>query len=97
MLKPKLLNHFINFLTVYFHQDFESEEDVINELLNEETREYITYISKLITAFLNSNISNEDKINIVKNNVYIYYEDKNNYINLIENILNKIKKESYKL
>ncbi|SFD27815.1 hypothetical protein [Clostridium uliginosum] len=93
MLESEMRDDFINFLRGNFHQDIESVEDAIEEILDEGERDYLIYVTEFITIFLNSDISDENKINIVSENTAIYYEDKSQYIVLIMNILNSIKKK----
>ncbi|WP_250673788.1 hypothetical protein LZ906_014585 [Paraclostridium ghonii] len=93
MLESEMKDDFINFLRGNFHQDIESVEDAIKEILDEESRDYLIYATEFITIFLNSDVSDENKINIVSENTSIYYEDKSQYIVLIINILNSIKKK----
>ena len=93
MLESEMRDDFINFLRGNFHQDIESVEDAINEILDDEGREYLIYATEFITIFLNSDTSHENKINVVRENTSIYYEDKNQYLVLIMNILNSIKEK----
>lgn len=91
MLESEIRDDFINFLRGNFHQDIESVEDAIKEILDDEGREYLIYVTEFITIFLNSDISDENKINVVRENTSIYYEDKSQYLVLIMNILNSIR------
>jgi len=93
MLESEMRDDFINFLRGNFHQDIESVEDAIEEILDEESRDYLIYATEFITIFLNSDTSDENKINVVRENTSIYFEDKSQYIVLIMNILNSIKKK----
>ncbi|GAA0086300.1 contact-dependent growth inhibition system immunity protein [Clostridium sp. CTA-7] len=93
MLESEMRDDFINFLRGNFHQDIESVEDAIEEILDEEGRDYLIYATEFITIFLNSDTSDENKINVVRENTSIFYEDKSQYILLIINILNRIKKK----
>ncbi|URZ03972.1 hypothetical protein [Clostridium felsineum] len=92
-MKNMLRDDFINFLEGNFHQDIESVDDAINEINEEESKDYLYYATEFITEFLNSDISNEDKINIIMESTALYYEDKNQYIVLIEDILKSINKK----
>ncbi|MDB2140114.1 hypothetical protein [Clostridium butyricum] len=96
MLESEMRDDFINFLRGNFHQDIESVEDAIEGILDEEGRDYLIYATEFITIFLDSDTSDENKINVVRENTSIYYEDKSQYIVLITNILNSIKKKMEK-
>ena len=91
MLESEMRDDFINFLRGNFHQDIESVEDAIEGILDEEGRDYLIYATEFITIFLDSDTSDENKINVVRENTSIYYEDKSQYLVLIMNILNSIR------
>ena len=91
MLESEIRDDFINFLRGNFHQDIESVEDAIEGILDEEGRDYLIYATEFITIFLDSDTSDENKINVVRENTSIYYEDKSQYLVLIMNILNSIR------
>ncbi|MPQ31661.1 hypothetical protein E4V42_09450 [Clostridium estertheticum] len=93
MVESEMRDDFINFLRGNFHQEIESVEDAIEEILDEEGRDYLIYATEFIIIFLNSDTSDENKINVVRENTSIFYEDKSQYIVLIMNILNSIKKK----
>lgn len=93
MFENEMRDDFINFLRANFHQDIESVEDAIEEILDEEGKEFLVYATEFIMEFLNSDIEDETKINIIKENTSIFYEDESEYIELIENILSNIKKK----
>lgn len=93
MLESEIRDDFINFLRGNFHEDIESVEDAIKEILDDEGREYLIYATEFITIFLNSDTSDENKINVVRENTSIYYEDKSQYLVLIMNILNSIREK----
>ncbi|MGL5245319.1 MAG: hypothetical protein ACRC7R_09125 [Sarcina sp.] len=93
MVESELMSDFKNFLRGNFTQDIESEEDVIKEILDEESKDYLIYATKFISTFLNLDISIESKINIIIENTALYYQDQNQYLMLIKDILNCINKK----
>lgn len=55
------------FLAGTFHQDIDSPEDALQELLREESKEYLEYAVAFLTEFIQSNYSDIEK------NDYIEY------------------------
>ncbi|MEW9675251.1 hypothetical protein ABRT01_03540 [Lentibacillus sp. L22] len=49
------------FLAGTFHQDIESPEQALEELLVDETKEYLEYAIVFLSDFINSNYSNFEK------------------------------------
>lgn len=80
-----------NFLGANFHQDIESVESAIDEIIEEESKEYLMYVIEVIEKFLDSKMSDNDKINIIIDNTDIYFKEKSQSIKWLINILDIIK------
>ncbi len=61
------------FLGGTFHQDIESPEDALEEYLKED-KDHIEHIVKIITDFLNSGLSEEEKNKFIEVNTEIYFK-----------------------
>ncbi|MBT2574674.1 hypothetical protein J7E26_12000 [Bacillus sp. ISL-51] len=77
-LKNESVEEVRSFLSCYFHQDYDSMESVYEELLNEESVEYLIFLVPLLRNFINSDWSIEDKSTLIDecaDGVYFpYYE-----------------------
>ena len=90
-MEKQRIDDFINFLRCNFTQDIESVDNTIKEIINDESKEYLLYLIEILTEYINMNINNKDKIRLIKENVYIYYENEIDYLMLIYKILKEIK------
>lgn len=64
------------FLGGTFHQDIESPQEALEEYLKEylkEDKEHIKYMVGIITDFLNSSLSDEEKNNFIELNTEVYF------------------------
>ena len=86
-----MIDDFINFLRCNFTQYIESVDNTIKEIINDESKEYLLYLIEILTEYINIDINNKDKISIIKENIYIYYENEIDYLMLIYKILKEIK------
>ncbi|OAZ67909.1 uncharacterized protein SRCM100169_01066 [Bacillus siamensis] len=77
-VKNESLEEVSNFLSCYFHQDYDSMESVYEELLNEESRQYLISLVPLLRNFINSDWTIEEKNTLIDecaDGVYFpYYE-----------------------
>ncbi|KYC61567.1 hypothetical protein GWJ21_14495 [Bacillus coagulans] len=62
-----------DFLGGTFHQDISSPEQALDEFINEASKECLLFTIKYCDEFLNSELTKQEKENIIQNNVEIYF------------------------
>ncbi|PJZ02125.1 hypothetical protein CPT06_01665 [Bacillus vallismortis] len=67
------LDELENFLGGTFHQDIQSPEHVLDEFIEEISKEGLLFTVKYCEEFLNSNLTKEEKEDIIKCNAEIYF------------------------
>lgn len=95
-MNNEMLSDFINFLRANFHQDIISTDEAINEILTEESNDYLLYVVEFLTEFICSDFTNEEKVKIIKDNTSIYYDNDKEYLIFISKILYMIKEKNEK-
>ncbi|MGX4765454.1 contact-dependent growth inhibition system immunity protein [Bacillus mojavensis] len=67
------LDELENFLGATFHQDILSPEHALDEFIEESSKEGLLFTIKYCEEFLNSNLTKEEKEDIIKCNAEIYF------------------------
>ncbi|MBM7602834.1 hypothetical protein JOC75_000804 [Metabacillus crassostreae] len=81
-----------NFLGGTFHQDISSPEQALDEFINEASIECLLSTIKDCEKFLNSNLTKQEKENIIQNNAEIYFPAiELNPLQWLNNVVEKIK------
>lgn len=62
-----------DFLGGTFHQDISSPEKALDEFINEVSRECLLSTIKDCEMFLNSNLTKQEKEDLIQNNTEIYF------------------------
>ncbi|NPC94180.1 hypothetical protein HOO54_18610 [Bacillus sp. WMMC1349] len=62
-----------DFLGGTFHQDISSPEQALDEFINEASIECLLSTIKDCEKFLNSNLTKQEKENIIQNNAEVYF------------------------
>jgi CdiI immunity protein len=62
-----------DFLGGTFHQDISSPEQALDEFINEVSKECLLSTIKDCEEFLNSNLTKQEKENLIQNNSEIYF------------------------
>lgn len=62
-----------DFLGGTFHQDISSPEQALDEFIDEASRECLLFTIKYCEEFLNSDLTKQEKENIIQNNAEIYF------------------------
>ena len=75
MLEKRMIDELEDFLESNFHQDIESIEDAIQEILDEDNSEYLLDVIKFINEFLESSISNKQKEEFIEQHAEIYFKN----------------------
>jgi len=68
-----LKNELKNFLGGTFHQDIESPESALNEIIEEEDRQWLLEIISHIDEFIQSSITEQEKNEFIQNYAEIYF------------------------
>jgi len=61
-----------DFLGGTFHQDISSPEQALAEFINEVSMECLVFTIKICEEFLNSNLTQQEKGNIIQSNAEVY-------------------------
>lgn len=62
-----------NFLQAYFHQDIETPEAALQDLIKEETPHYLSEIVTAATSFLTSSLTEEEKNQFISSHCDLYF------------------------
>lgn len=83
-----------SFLAVNFHQDFESEEEAIKEILEDYSDKSLNKVFESIEWFLKADIELNEKNKFIENEAYVYFEQLGlTPVEWLEELLNKLKIE----
>lgn len=86
------------FLVGTFHQDIESPDDVLQELLTEESKEYLEYAIVFLTDFIESEHSDNEKNEYIQRADGVYFPAFNlEPIDWLKNVIVQIKKSLNKI
>ncbi|PJM63640.1 hypothetical protein BLX91_15195 [Bacillus subtilis] len=93
MIEIKLSDPVFRFLGGHFHQDIESPEDALNEYLNEASQKLKERDLIALTEFVNSDYSEEDKIEFIEEAADgIYFpEDDTTPLEWLKQVIEQIK------
>ncbi|WCM17653.1 contact-dependent growth inhibition system immunity protein [Priestia filamentosa] len=62
-----------DFLAGTFHQDISSPEEALDEFIEEASKECLLFTIKYCEEFLSSELTEQEKENIIQNNADIYF------------------------
>lgn len=80
-----------SFLAVNFHQDFESEEEAIKEILQDYSDKSLNKIFESIDWFLKADVPLRDKNKFIENETYVDFEKLGvTPVQWLESLLNKL-------
>ncbi|WP_226669724.1 contact-dependent growth inhibition system immunity protein [Metabacillus litoralis] len=81
-----------DFLGGTFHQDISSPEQALVEFVNEASKECLLSTIKDCEKFLNSNLTKQEKENIIQNNAEVYFPAiELNPLQWLNNVVEKMK------
>ncbi|WP_110926644.1 contact-dependent growth inhibition system immunity protein [Bacillus massiliglaciei] len=81
-----------DFLGGTFHQDISSPEQALDEFINEASIECLLSTIKDCEKFLNSNLTKQEKENIIQNNAEVYFPAiELNPLQWLNNLVEKMK------
>ncbi|MBD1381547.1 contact-dependent growth inhibition system immunity protein [Metabacillus arenae] len=67
------LEQFEDFLGGTFHQDISSPKQALDEFIDEASKECLLFTINYCEEFLNSELTKQEKENIIQNNAEIYF------------------------
>lgn len=64
-----------NFLQAYFHQDIDSPEKALQDLIEEESPEYLSQVVEAASRFLNSSLTKQEKNQLIRSHCDLYFPE----------------------